>query len=134
MSLFINSPSYYSRIFGIDAEIYQMCRLIEKNIDLKKYTDQLDSIGITPIVAPSAEIGSCEWKEVKYISLSYRIASISLHIDYSKYVSSTITEKKVLIINNVLNSLRLVKKRLKDGFDYDSLENDIQIAVGLLSK
>lgn len=129
MNLNINSPSYYSQIHGIDDEIYKMCRLLEKNIDIKKYTSLLDIVGITPIVAPSFEIDCGNCAEVKYISMSYRMASISLHIDYFKYISANIECKKALIIKNILNSLLVIKKRLKNGFDYVRIENDILTLV-----
>ncbi len=129
MNLHINSPSYYSQIHGIDDEIYKMCRLLEKNVDIKKYTSLLDTVGITPIVAPNFEIGCANYAEVKYISLPYRMASISLHIDYLEYVSVNIEEKKALIIKNILNSLLVIKKRLKNGFDYVRIENDILTLV-----
>ena len=102
MNLHINSPSYYSQNHGIDDEIYEMCRLLEKNVDIKKYTSLLDTVGITPIVAPNLEIDCANYAEVKYISLPYRVASISLHIDYSEYISVNIEEKKALIIKNIL--------------------------------
>ena len=106
-----------------------MCRLLEKNIDIKKYTSLLDTVGITPIVAPNFEINGANYAEVKYISLPYRMASISLHIDYLEYISVSIEEKKALIIKNILNSLLVIKKRLKNGFDYVQLENDILTLV-----
>ena len=129
MNFYINSPSYYSQIHGIDDEIYKMCRLLEKDIDIKKYTSLLDTVGITPIIAPSLEIDCGNYAEVKYISLPCRMASISLHIDYSEYISVSIEEKKALIIKNILNSLLVIKKRLKNGFDYVQIENDILTLV-----
>jgi len=125
MSLYINSPSYYTSLYGVDEEIYKMCRLIEKNIDIKKYTSKLDSVGVTPIIVPKEEICDDRWQETKKISLSYRFASISLYIDYSDYISSNVAEKKSLIIKNILDSLLLIKKRLKNDFNYEEIKNDI---------
>ena len=106
-----------------------MCRLLEKNVDIKQYTSLLDTVGITPIVASRSEINCGNYSEVKYISLSYRMANISLHIDYLEYISVSIEEKKALIIENILNSLLVIKKRLKNGFDYVRIENDILTLV-----
>ena len=83
MSIYINSPGYYTQICGIDDDVYKTCRLLEKNLDIKNYTSLLDTIGITPIVAPTSEICDGKWQEIKYISLAYRMANISLHVDYS---------------------------------------------------
>ena len=130
MSLFINSPSYYTQIHGIDDDVYKMCRLLEKAIDIKKYTSLIDTVGITPIIAKDSKICDGKWNELKHISLAYRMASISLRIDYEKYIASNIEEKKMLIINNIFSSLLVVKKRLKDNFDYEKIKNDILESVG----
>ena len=126
MSININSPGYYTQIHGIDEDVYKVCRLLEKNIDIKNYTSLLDSVGITPIVAPTSEICDGKWQEVKYISLAYRMAIISLHVDYSMYISAIDQDRKVqLIVENILSSLLVIKKRLKNGFDFEQVKKDI---------
>ena len=130
MSIYINSPSYYTQIYGIDDKVYKVCRLLEKNIDVKNYTSLLDTIGITPIVAPVEEICDNKCQEVRHISLGCRMASISLHVDYSAYISAIDQDKKLqLIIDNILNSLLIIKKRLKKGFDYEQIKKDILTLV-----
>ena len=130
MSISINSPGYYTQIHGIDEDVYKVCRLLEKNIDIKNYTSLLDTVGITPIVAPTSEICDGKWQEVKYISLAYRMASISLHIDYTAYVSAIGQGGRVrLIVDNILNSLLVIKKRLKNRFDYERIKEDILTLV-----
>lgn len=130
MSIYINSPSCYTQIYGIDDDVYKVCRLLEKNINVNNYTSLLDTIGITPIVAPNSEICDGKWRETKYISLAYRMASISLHVDYLAYVSATDQDrKKRLIIDNILSSLLVIKKRLKNGFDYERIKKDILALV-----
>ena len=126
MSIYINSPGYYTQICGIDDDVYKTCRLLEKNLDVKNYTSLLDTIGITPIVAPTSEICDGKWQEIKYISLAYRMANISLHVDYSMYISAIDQDRKVqLIVENILSSLLIIKKRLKNGFDYEQVKKDI---------
>ena len=129
MSLFINSPAYFSQTHGIDDEIYQMCNILKKNIDIRQYTAALDTVGITPIIAPEEELKLGKYKEVKLISLSYRYADISLHIDYLDYLCANCNERKRIIIRNILDSLLFVKKRLKNEFDYERIENDILTLV-----
>lgn len=111
MNLFINSPAYYSQTHGIDDPIYKMCLLLKKNIDIKRYTSSIDTIAITPIIAPKEEINAGKYKEVKLISLSYRYANISLRIDYSNYLCADFSERKKIIVINILNSLLYVKKK-----------------------
>ena len=129
MNFRINSPSYYTQIHGIDDEIYKICLSLSKNIDVTRYTAELDSIAITPIVAPIEETNDGKWKEVKIVSLSYRYADISLQIDYQKYVFSDLLCKKELLIDNLLKSLLVVKKKLGKRFDYNNIEKDILLAI-----
>lgn len=125
MALNINSLAYYSAENGIIDELYQMCSVISRSIKLDKYTDCLDSIGITPIVAPRSEIDSGKWKEVKKILISSRIAIISLQIDYDIFCRASVDEKKEILLQNILDSLSVVKKKLGDSFDLHSITEDI---------
>ena len=126
MNFYINSPSYYTQEFGIIDEIYHLCRMISKNIDITLYTDALDTIGMTPIVAPQFVLDAGKCKEVKHISLAYRMASISLRSDYLKYLESDLTGKKQMILDNIFRSLEVIKKRLRNKFCYDRMVQDIK--------
>ena len=129
MNLFINSPSYYTQKHGVVDEVYTLCNTISKTIDVQKYTALLDTIGITPIIAPSTVPENDRHKEIKLISLPYRMASISLISDYDRFSKATISEKQQIIIDNILRSLYVVKKRLRDDFDFDRLKSDIEAIV-----
>ena len=133
MSLYLNSPSYYSIVHGIDDDVYKMCSLISKGITVGKYTTKLESIGITPIIAPEGEIKKGLYKEVKKISLTYGFAIVSLQIDYDQYVCSEVAGKKELILDNILESLKIVKKRLGVNFDYETIREDILYIVSNMS-
>lgn len=126
MSLYINSPANYARFHGIDEDIYKMCRTISKGIDIKKYTSELDSIGITPIIAPKEQLLNGKWQELKQVSLKYRFADISMQIDYERYISSDLSQRKLLIIDNIMSSLMVVKRKIKDSFNYEQLKRDIK--------
>ena len=47
MNLFINSPSYYTQEYGVIDEIYRMCAYISENIDIRLYTECLDTVSYT---------------------------------------------------------------------------------------
>ena len=132
MNLFINSPSHYTQEYGVVDEIYNMCLIISQNVDIKLYTECLDTIGITPMIAPNDILNSGEWKEVKYISLSYRMANISLISDYDAFLKGDVDMKKSIIVENILQSLKVIKKRLKGKFDYEQIEQDIKRLVNIL--
>ncbi len=125
VSLNINSPAYYTSVYGVVDEVYQMCHDITCNIDLSEYTNSFDSIGITPIIAPTEEINMGKWKEVKKVLLDSKIAIVSLHIDYDTYCHADINEKRNHVLQNVFNSLLVVKKRAKNDFNYEKLVGDI---------
>ena len=107
-------------------DIYQLCRVISRNIDITLYTDALDTIGITPIIAPTQILESGKWKEERRISLPYRMASISLISDYDSFIKADMMSKREMILENILKSLAVIKRRLKDKFDYEQMENDIK--------
>ncbi len=126
MNLFINSPSYYTAEYGVCDEIYQLCWLLSKEIDIKKYTNSIDTIGITPIIAPKNILDIGEHQEVKKISLTYRFAGVS---DYDEYLNADINGKKDIIIDNILRSLYVIKKALRKNFDYDKIKEDIILVL-----
>lgn len=126
MNLYINSPAYYTQEHGIIDDIYKMCFYITQNLDITLYTKALDTIGITPIIAPINVLNCKKWREVKFINLSLRIANISLISDYDAFIKGDVVEKKKIILENILQSLKVVEKKMKKQFDYDGIERDIK--------
>ncbi|MCR5607528.1 MAG: hypothetical protein K6G26_00510 [Lachnospiraceae bacterium] len=125
MKLNINSPAYYSEVYGIDDEVYRMCQNLRKYFMDKNYNDTIEAIGICPIIAPKAEITKGLWKEVKKVEIKHGFALVSLQMDYEIYINVDIEKKKAMIIENVLKSVQAIKSRAK--FDYKSFENDMKI-------
>lgn len=125
MNLYINSPAYFTQHYGIIDEIYDLCSMISKNIDISLYTNKISTIGITPIIAPLKEMKPGCWEEDKIVSIPYHMADISLRIDFERFISASISEKKTLILENIFQSLLVVKKRLKGDFDFEKIKSDI---------
>ncbi|MBQ7324361.1 MAG: hypothetical protein IJW98_01310 [Clostridia bacterium] len=125
MSLYINSPGYFTRAYGIDEDVYKLCAAISKQIDIPRYTDSLDTIGITPIIAPQSLTDDGMWKEERRVSTASRMASISLRMDYEAYLNGNASQRQAMMLEHILRALQIVKTRLKDRFDYKSLEQDI---------
>ena len=125
MSLNINSPAYYSQIHGIDNDIYRFQLLITRNIDVKNYSEIVDAIGIVPIIAPS----HIQWNEEKQFHVKHRFVCIKLRADYEKYLSADFEGKKQILLQNIFDSLYVVRKRLGRRFDYDRIVNDIKELV-----
>ena len=77
MELNINSPSYFTKQYGVIDEIYSMCRGISKHVENKQYSDLVDIVGITPIIAPIMI--------VKNILASIKTISRKAKIDYKQF-------------------------------------------------
>ena len=78
MDLNINSPAYYTREYGVDDDIYWMCRELSYYVREKKYSDAINIIGIVPIVAPAAVLEKGLCKAHKRCELKSGFASVSL--------------------------------------------------------
>ena len=129
MELNINSPVYYSKVHGVDDEIYWLGREISKFVNGKKYSEIVKTIAITPVVMPIElrEQGTFI-KEIIQHKSKGELIIIYKHIDYNKYVNASIDEKKKLIVGNILKSVKSVKS--KGEIDYAQFEQDILDLIG----
>lgn len=135
MNLNINSPMYCTKQFGVIEEIYKMCQDIQNVVKGKTYSPVIDTVGITPIIAPQNILDSGLFKEIRKCEIRYGFASVSLQIDYEKYVNADINQKKRLMINNILASIKSIHKNAK--IDFVDFEMDVvQYGknVGILSE
>lgn len=123
MELNINSPAYYKSQYGVIDDIYFMCREISAYVRERIYSDFVNIIGITPIVAPESVLERGLWREEIRCEIKYGFASVSLHIDYEKFVNGSIEEKKRLIAENILASVKVIQRRAK--IDFDEFYRDI---------
>ena len=57
------------------------------------------------------------------------MASVSLHTDYAMFCDANLEQKKKLLLDNIFRSLKVVKGRLKNKFDYDQIEVDINSCI-----
>ena len=90
MELNINSPSYFTKQYGVIDEIYSMCRGISKHVENKQYSDLVDIVGITPIIAPKDIIEQGLFKQEKKCDIKNILASIKTisrkaKIDYKQF-------------------------------------------------
>lgn len=123
MDLNINSPSYYKNIYGVDDEVYWMCRRISDFFKDKKYSDIVDIIGITPVVAPKELIANGQWKEEIKYDLKFKLVSVRKRIDFDKYINSNADGKCKLIAENILKSIKSISRKAK--IDYNQFEKDL---------
>jgi len=128
MQLIINAPSYYKNIYGIDDEIYCLCKEISNFMNDKNYSDLIDRIGMTPIVAPDDIIQKGQWKEEVQYNIKSNLIIVKKHINYDRYVEGSIEEKKKLMIANILKSIKTVHRKGK--INYLQFEEDLLKFLG----
>ena len=124
MELNINSPSYFTKQYGVIDEIYSMCRGISKHVENKQYSDLVDIVGITPIIAPKDIIEQGLFKQEKKCDIKYGFASVSLWIDYDEYLKADITDKQIMIVKTISRKAKIDYKQFcEDIFQYCKLIN-----------
>ena len=128
MNLFINSPIYYTRQYGIDDEIYKLCFYIAKNIDITKYTAAIDTLAITPIIAPKG----LDPNKLRNEMIFVRAANISIPLNFEDYINADIKKKKKMIIEDIIDSAVILKKKLKSKFDLEMFINDLENLISNL--
>lgn len=125
MNFFINSPSYYTMKYGVVDEVYCLCNAFSKSINVSDYTDAVDTIAITPIIAPIHVYEQDLFKEHKIVRPKTRMADISLRSDYEAFAKASVEYKQKIIIDNILRSLTVVKQKLKEKFDYNGFVSKV---------
>ena len=89
------------------------------------YTSSLETIGIIPILAPKELMEQNQWLGHVKISIPYKMAVVSLNSSYEHFCAETLDQKMEIILNNILESLQLIKKKLKGKFHYEDMEKAI---------
>jgi len=125
----INPPMYYTREYGEVKEMEEFREKIKDRIDIKNYTDTLDTLWIHPIIAPKEEINKGLCQEDRYMSLINQMADISLQSDFEQFHNGDLIQKKRIIIDNVIRSLKMIRKKLGKKFDSDRMIVDIVALV-----
>ena len=123
MELNINSPAYFTREYGVIDEIYKMCRELEAFVRPHTYSELINIVGITPIVAPIGETNIGRYKEVKQCKEKSGFASVSLRINYEYFTQSDMEVKKVLIIENIWQSIHAISKKAQ--IDMEAFTKDV---------
>lgn len=122
MNLFINSPVYYTQQHGVEDGIYKLYSYISNNIDITKYTTAIDTMAITPIIAPKELEPDKLRKEMIFV----RAADISIPLNFEDYAGADINKKEKMIIENIINSAKVLKKKLKSKFNLEMFLSDLK--------
>ncbi len=122
MNLFINSPAYYTQQYGVEDDIYKLYSYISKHIDITKYTSAIDTMAITPIIAPK-ELGPDKLRKEMIFA---RAADISIPLSFEDYAGADINKKKKMIVENIVNSAKVLKKKLRSKFNLEMFLSDLK--------
>lgn len=127
MNIFLSSEAHVSASVIICYNI----RIIKskiKTINVNDYTDVIDEIGIIINCFPIEEMNAGWGKRREYISYKNRFADIRLPIDFDELVSADRHKQYLMVINNIIESLKVIKRRLdkkKMRFDFERMVQDI---------
>ena len=71
MELNINSPAYFTDHYGIDEEVYKYCQQLHDFFRTREYSESMNIIGITPVIAPKEIYDQGMWKEKVQVVLPH---------------------------------------------------------------
>ena len=95
-------------------------RLCDKN-----YGDAIDLIFLAPMILQSDNEFFARKKERKLIKHNERVADFRLRIDYLNFAATDDATREKMLLKNVIDSVRVIQKRLKKRFNGEDLEKDI---------
>jgi hypothetical protein len=116
----------------LDSEIAEQYRSIRKSIEARlnqslegeSYGEALEEIAIIPIIlGPRFATGH---KERRLVKLKEKSADYRLFIDFNNFSQGSTKERERLLLENVLNCIEDIDRKIKAGFDGKRLQNDIK--------
>ncbi|HHL0973840.1 immunity 44 family protein [Bacillus thuringiensis] len=98
-----------------------------EKLNNNNYGSEVEKISIIPIVVkitPEYEAAGF-FKERKLFKKKSKVADFRLRIDYETFLLADDSGRKILIIKNIIQSIRILGKRAKSDFNAIKLEQDI---------
>ena len=123
MELNINSPAYFTDHYGIDEEVYKYCQQLHDFFRTREYSESMNIIGITPVIAPKEIYDQGMWKEkVQVVGLG-SCAIIDIRMDFDNYYNADSNGKIELIQQMIIRAVRKIKS--KEKFDWEKFRDDL---------
>lgn len=123
MELNINSPAYFTDHYGIDEEVYKYCQQLHNFFRTREYSESMNIIGITPVIAPKEIYDQGMWKEkVQVVGLG-SCAIIDIRMDFDNYYNADSNGKIELIQQMIIRAVRKIKSKGK--FDWEKFRDDL---------
>ena len=123
MELNINSPAYFTDHYGIDEEVYKYCQQLHDFFRTREYSESMNIIGITHVIAPKEIYDQGMWKEkVQVVGLG-SCAIIDIRMDFDNYYNADSNGKIELIQQMIIRAVRKIKSKGK--FDWEKFRDDL---------
>ena len=123
MELNINSPAYFTDHYWIDEEVYKYCQQLHDFFRTREYSESMNIIGITPVIAPKEIYDQGMWKEkVQVVGLG-SCAIIDIRMDFDNYYNADSNGKIELIQQMIIRAVRKIKSKGK--FDWEKFRDDL---------
>jgi len=125
----IKMKFFFSGELDVDiADSYREIRkLVESTLNEQlgenNYGEEIQKISIIPIILGPRFIEGK--KERRLIKKKEKVADYRLFVDFNTWLNGTNEIRTNLIIDNILEAVDDINRKLKDSFNGDSLRNDI---------
>ena len=129
MKLFISVEAqncFTSGLSEILREISEAVRIIndEPLYTESNYGKEFVDISIIPSCMNECFWTSLGWKERAKINRKRKTADIRIKMDYNRFIKETRSNKRLLFIDAIVKSIRIVQEKSKYDFDGETLIND----------
>ena len=119
-------------------DIMNSLRDIEKRLNDKlgaiEYGEALLKIAIIPACVEPKTLEAGFFGERKLVKWKSKEADYRLHIDYHRYLTSDPQQRRLLVVKNVIDVVRLLGRKVRNGFDAVRLEDDILNVLGVTAE
>lgn len=108
-------------------EVTESIKSINDNslVSESKYGNEFVSIGIIPSCMDEKMWTALGWKERKLIKRKKREADIRIKMDYDCFIRESPSNKRLIFIKTIVESLKIVQENSKSDFKGEELINDI---------
>lgn len=99
--------------------------------NINNYGMEFREIAIIPSCMDDGFWSATGWKERKQIWRKKREADIRLRMDYDRFMSGSLDERRLLFYDIIIKSIEVIKARSKGDFLADKLIKDILFALNV---
>lgn len=135
MKFYIDKPSYYSQHYEVDERVIKMCNDIGEYFSDRDYSEAIKTLGIVPVVAPDSFLEDKPSIEtLNMYTKSIGRVTLFKQIDYEKYLTGSVEERKRLTVKCVLEAVEMIKSKKSTKFDVEQFKKDVLSFTGYTEK